>query len=206
MKNKRRCIVLTGLLTIMAVLLVVSAGVYANDWPEPPDLNEIATDNDFHLATAQAISLPNEGPIIGNLFSFSHNIPGAEGYPPVPGVSDSGVVGADTWASSNTATHDRVGKISGSFVIDKHWPDSPIYGGQIFVSFQAKSSYVRPYEGEDEEEGTYGNYNFRGSFKITGGNGYYAGISGAGNIAGTFQDHDYGQFVEFVMMGKAFVH
>ena len=91
------------------------------------------------------------------------------------------------------------------------WPDSLDYGGQISVSFTAQSAYVPPYEGEQEEEGTCGNYNFRGSFKITGGNEYYTGIRGAGNIAGTFQAHDYDgdetveQAVEFVMMGKAFV-
>ena len=214
MKTKLRCIVLTVLLAVMVVLLGVSAGVYANGWPPPPPLNDIATDNTFHLATFRVIDLPDEGSIFGNLFSFSHNIPGEEGNPPVPGVSDSGVIGAGTWESSNTATHDRVGKLSGSFVIDKHWgpgPETLPYGGQIFVSFTAQSAYVPPYEGEQEEEGTCGNYNFRGSFKITGGTDYYTGIRGAGNIAGTFQAHDYDgdetveQAVEFVMMGKAFV-
>ena len=77
------------------------------------------------------------------------------------------------------------------------------FGGQIFVSFIAWSVYVPPYEGETEEEGTYGNYNFRGSFRITGGNEYYAGLRGRGTIAGTFQHYDYCDAVDFVMMGKA---
>lgn len=191
--NRKRCIVLTVLFSILVALLGISGGVYANT-----TLSEIATQNDFHLSTSPVVEFnlnnttSDNSSITGNLFTFTHTIPD-----PDLGVSDSGHV--TYWSSSNTATSDRNGKISGSFVINREWSGVD----EIFVSFKAVSHYVPPLDTEIDSP----NYNFRGSFKITGGTGFYEGISGAGTIAGTFQDHQYGDFdraIEFVMMGKAF--
>jgi len=190
-------------LSVLIALLGTSSVLYSNSYA--PTLDQIATDKEFHLATTNVLYLPspgNEVGITGNLFSFTHVLPEPEVGVPAPGVIDSGVI--VQWESSNTATHDRRGRISGSFIIDKHWGNSLEYGGQIFISFTGYSSYVPPYEGEAEEDGTYGNYNFNGYFRITGADGYYTGLSGTGTIAGTYQNHNYGDGVDFVMMGKAF--
>jgi hypothetical protein len=216
MKNKRkRSIVLAILLSILVVSFGASLAVYANSWtPYSPTLNQIDTDDDFHLATSNVMYFeegqdPVNGDIVGNLFSFSHALPDTVTLLPAPSVSDSAAI--VEWHYSNTATHNRKGIISGSFIIDKHWGEHDLgtgeweAGGTIEVSFTAQSSYVSPYEGEDEETEDYGNYNFRGSFRITGGSEYYAGLRGAGSISGTFQYHGYGNGIEFVMMGKAFV-
>lgn len=192
-------------LSVLIVSLGTSSVLYSNSY-DLPTLDQIATANEFHLSTANVLNLTsssNEIGISGNLFSFSHYLP-APLDGDAPGVFDSGVVSGHV---TNTATHDRRGRISGSFVIDKHWPYSSLeYGGQIFISFTGCSSYVPPYEGEAEGDGTCGNYNFSGSFRITGGSEYYTGLSGTGTIAGTYHDHTYagGDGVDFVMVGKAF--
>ena len=200
-RNHLRILVVS--LSVLILCLGTSSVLYSNSYS--PTLDQIATAKEFHLATTNVLYLPspgNETGIVGNLFSFSHVIPEPEVGVPAPGVSDTGMV--VQWESSNTATHDRRGRISGSFVIDKHWGNVTKYGGQIFISFTGYSSYVPPYEGEDEEIGTFGNYNFDGSFRITGGNDYYERLTGRGTIAGTYQHHDYVDGVEFVMIGKAF--
>ena len=191
-------------LSVLIVSLGTSSVLYSNSYP--PTLDQIATVKEFHLSTDNVLYLPSppsERGISGNLFSFSHVLNATPAGDPAPGVFDSGMI--VQWESSNTATHDRRGRISGSFVIDKHWGNVTKYGGQIFISFTGYSSYVPPYEGEAEEDGTYGNYNFSGRFRITGGSEYYAGLSGAGTITGTYQNHSYGDGVDFVMTGKAFV-
>jgi len=60
------------------------------------------------------------------------------------------------------------------------------------------------------EEGHLDHYNFKGSFKITGGTGFYEGIKGEGTIGGTFHDHSWSEepdplkkWFDFVMIGKA---
>jgi len=192
-------------LSVLILCLGTSSVLYSNNYS--PTLDQIATAKEFHLATTNVLYLPspgNETGIVGNLFSFSHALPEPAVGVPAPGVSDTAMV--VQWESSNTATHDRRGKISGSFVIDKHWGNSTVgyYGGNISISFTGSSSYVPPYEGETAENFTFGNYNFNGSFKITGGSEYYERLTGQGTIAGTYQHHDYGDGVEFVMIGKAF--
>jgi hypothetical protein len=193
-------------LSVLIVSLGTSSVLYSNSVSYEPTLDQIATAKEFHLSTANVLNLAsssNEIGISGNLFSFSHYLPA----PPsgdAPAVFDSGVVSGTV---TNTATHDRNGRISGSFVIDKHWGNSTVqYGGQILISFTGYSSYVPPYEGEAEGDDTCGNYNFSGSFRITGGSDYYAGLSGTGTIAGTYHDDTYsgGDGVDFVMVGKAF--
>jgi hypothetical protein len=192
-------------LSVLIVSLGTSSLLYSNSYP--PTLDQIATAKEFHLATTNVLYLPSppsDVGITGNLFSFSHVLPGPPLGGEAPGVIDSGLI--VQWESSNKATHDRRGRISGSFVIDKHWGNSTVgyYGGQISISFTGHSSYVPPYEGEIEEDDPYGNYNFNGSFRITGGTGYYTGLTGKGTITGTYQHHDYGDGVDFVMIGKAF--
>jgi len=190
-------------LSVLIACLGTSSALYSNSYA--PTLDQIATAKEFHLSTTNVLNLTSPGwevGISGNLFSFGHILPEPEVGVPAPGVFDSGVVSGDV---TNRATHDRRGRISGSLVIDKHWGNSLEYGGQIFISFTGYASYVPPYESGTEEDGTYGNYNFSGSFKITGGSDYYTGLSGTGTIAGTYQNHDYGEGVDFVMIGKASV-
>jgi hypothetical protein len=193
-------------LSVLIVSLGSSSVLYSNSVSYEPTLDQIATAKEFHLATDNVLDLSsptNEVGISGNLFSFSHVLPA----PPngdAPGVFDTGVVRGNL---INTATHDRRGRIYGSFVINKHWGNNTVeleYGGEIFISFTGHSSYVPPYEGETAENFTFGNYNFNGSFRITGGSEYYAGLTGTGTIAGTYQHHNYGDGVDFVMIGKAF--
>jgi hypothetical protein len=195
--------VLVVSLSVLIVLLGTSSVLYSKSVSYEPTLDQIATAKEFHLATANVLNLSsptNEVGISGNLFSYSHVLPA----PPngdAPGVFDSGVVSGNL---TNTATNDRRGRISGSFVIDKHWGNSTVeYGGKILISFTGYSTYVPPYEGEAEEDDPYGNYNFNGSFRITGGNEYYTGLSGTGTIVGTYQNHSYGEYVDFIMIGKA---
>jgi hypothetical protein len=191
-------------LSILVASLGSSSVLYSDSYS--PTLEQIATAKEFHLSTTNVLYLPsptNEVGISGNLFSFGHVLPEPQAGVAAPGVFDSGMIVSGNFAS--TATHRRGGRISGSFVIDKHWGNSLEYGGQIFVSFTGYSSYVPPYEGDTEEDGAYGNYNFSGSFKITGGSEYYTGLSGTGTIAGTYQNHDYVDGIDFVMTGKAFV-
>jgi len=77
MKTRRRRLgVLIILLSIMILLLGSSSIVYADNYS--PALNDIATENNFHLGTTQVLYLPspaNECSIAGNLFSFSHGLP-----------------------------------------------------------------------------------------------------------------------------------
>jgi hypothetical protein len=192
-------------LSVLIVSLGTSSVLYSDSAFYEPTLDEIATAKEFHLSTTNTLKLPSppdEQGISGNLFSFSHVLPEPDVGVSAPGVFDSGMI--VQWESSNRTKHRGQGIISGSFIIDKHWGDSLEYGGQILISFTGRLSYVPPYEDEEEEEGTYGNYNFSGSFKITSGSEYYAGLSGTGTITGTYQHHDYGEYVDFVMTGKAF--
>ena len=203
MKTKRRRLLI---LSFLSAILILSLGITSVVYANSLGVKDIVTQNDFHLATSPVVEIDiggpgsgdSEGGITGNLFTFTHSVEGWE----VWGVSDSGQV--VSWSSSNTATADRGGKISGSFIIDKAWWEPDDIDDQIFVSFIARSVYV-PLLGTENPLDE--NYNFRGSFRITGGKGFYEGISGAGTIAGTLQDHVYGngsQGVEFVMIGKAF--
>jgi hypothetical protein len=192
-------------LSVLILCLGTSSVLYSNSYP--PTLDQIATAKEFHLSTDNVLPLdpPDEQGISGNLFSFGHVLNATPAGAPAPGVFDSGsIISANV---INAATHDRRGRISGSFVIDKHWGNGTAgehFGGNISISFTGYSSYVPPYEGETEESDTYGNYNFNGSFRITGGNEYYADLRGTGTITGTYQHHSYGDGVDFVMTGKAF--
>ncbi len=201
--GRRHLRILVVSLSVLIVLLGTSSVLYSNSYP--PTLDQIATAKEFHLSTTNVLNLTSPGwevGISGNLFSFSHVLPPPPGGGEAPGVFDSGVVSGYL---INTATHDRRGRISGSFAIDKHWPESLEYGGNIYISFTGYSSYVPPYEGDPEEEDDpYGNYNFNGSFRITDATGYYTGLMGTGTIVGTYQNHIYGEYVDFVMIGKAF--
>jgi len=114
----------------------------------------------------------------------------------------------------NTATHDKHGTISGSFVIEVYLADCSVddsvpcfqYGevyGEIFVSFNANAQFVPQIEDEPDH------YNFEGPFRITGGSGFYEGIIGSGTIGGTFHDHSWENcetcqpWWDFVMIGRA---
>jgi hypothetical protein len=196
--------ILVVLLSVLIVSLGTSSVLYSDSYS--PTLEQIATAKEFHLSTTNVLYLPSppgDVGISGNLFSFGHVLPEPQVGVAAPGVFDSGMIVSEN--VTNTATHGRPGRISGSFIIDKHWGNSLEYGGQIFISFTGYASYVPPYEGETEEDGTYGNYNFAGSFRITGGSEYYTGLSGTGTIAGTYQHHGYVDGIDFVMTGKAFV-
>jgi hypothetical protein len=201
------------LLSVPIALLGTSSILYADDMVH--SLNELATQNDFHLATSPVVEFDDDcttsdnSSITGNLFTFTHKVIDDDNEIPDDGrycwgVSDSGVVKILNF--SNTATEDKPGKISGTFEINRAWYyETPVPEDTILVSFRAVAHYVPPIT--DETEGDLPNYNFRGSFRITGGTGMYKGIKGSGTIAGTFQDHQYGDFdraIEFVMMGKAF--
>ena len=97
--------------------------------------------------------------------------------------------------------------MSGSFHIDKNpaplgWDE----GNYIYVSFSAWSHYVPPIGPDDMDH-----YNFSGTFRITGGTGFYEGIQGSGTISGTFHDHEWGSSIpgeetwfDFVMIGNAY--
>jgi len=205
------------LAVIFLVVLLLSFGtvaVYADDI----NSKDIATQRDFHLHSLLQLTNdlpleecwfpgePGELPpeqanpqrastsITGNLFTFTH-----------PGTPDSGCI--VEWYYSNTATADTTGKISGSFVIDKSGEFLAGYGyltGTISVSFDGRSQFV-PHITENEPD----HYNFRGSFRITGGTGFYEGLRGAGTISGTFHDHAWGYgwgnqqtWFDFVLMGR----
>jgi len=189
---------LVVLVSVLLVLSSVSAVVYANGISG----KDIATEQHFHLSTDNVLQLYDGSPdpdaetsITGNLFTFTH-----------PGTPDSACI--VEWDSSNTATPDERGNISGSFVIDKSGEFLAGYGyltGTISISFDARSQYV-PHIAEFEPD----HYNFSGPFKITGGTGFYEGIKGSGTISGTFHDHAWGYgwgnqqtWFDFVMIGKA---
>lgn len=191
MKNRRIRYFLL-LFSVLLALLGISVGVYANGITT---LDEIVTQNDFHLTTVQVMPF-NDGSslvdcsISGNLFSFTHATGDFGPY-------DTGAI--VEWTLSTAPTGEQTGIISGSFVIDKN-PDPSGAHGIIYISFTAAAHYVPLLDGE-----TGPNYNFSGPFKITGGEGLYEGLMGGGIIAGTYQDHTYGPFdkaVDFVMMGK----
>jgi hypothetical protein len=117
----------------------------------------------------------------------------------------------------NTATPDKHGTISGSFVIHVHLVEcgenvnEPCFAfgpvdGDIYVSFNANAQFV-PKIGDGGEPD---HYNFEGPFRITGGSGFYSGIIGSGTIGGTFHDHLWQDncdscrpWWDFVMIGRA---
>ena len=201
-------------LFVILLLSGVSLGVYANSISS----RDIATQRDSHLHSllqltndwpSEECPYPGEGDpppgqdnpqyastsITGNLFTFTH-----------PGTPDSACI--IEWYYSNTATPDKPGEITGSFVIDKSGEFLAGYGyltGTISISFDAKSQYV-PYIYEGEPD----HYNFDGDFEITGGTGFYERIKGSGTISGTFHDHAWGYgwgnqqtWFDFVMIGRA---
>jgi hypothetical protein len=196
---------LAVLLSLLLLVSGTSAVVYANEISG----KDIATQKDIHLYSAVQLSngsVPpgKDCPITGNIFTFTHFVEGNDYQeePVIYGTPDSGCVAG--WSSSNTATQTETGKLSGSFYMDKN--PAPLgwdTGNYIYVSFNTRSYYVPPYGQYDVPC-----YNFVGTFKITGGTGFYEGIQGSGNIGGTFHDHEWGgdlpheTWFDFVMIGK----
>lgn len=204
----RRPIVLTVLISILAAA-GFSVAVYANGLTG----KDVDTQPFFHL-TAEPLELcrnPNTREnllketcvgeethrnVISNLFTFTH--------PDTP--NEAKII---EWTHTRTVTPDKRGKITGSFAIDVDLPGQSFGDavGQIFVSFNAKASYV-PQVTEEPRH-----YNFEGPFKVTGGTGFYEGIIGNGTIGGTFHAHRWGEGVaddevqgpwfDFVMIGTA---
>lgn len=184
-----------------AGLTFSSLTVYAQD------LSDIATQGYFYLWTQPAVLLcgdaalvcadPSGSNIVSNLFTFTH--------PPTP--QGARIIG---WNVVST----RNGKhATGLFTIEKDC-DSCLFGGpilgKIYVEFDVKVKDVPPVvEFEEETEHT----NFKGRFKIVGGDGFYDGIKGSGTINGTFRGHEYLPWdgtlpigdaaVNFVMLGDA---
>jgi len=179
-----------------------------------PSGKDVATQRNIHLHSVAQLVNGSVDPdaqcsITGNIFTFTHLLEGhdCELNDVIYGALDSGCVGG--WSSNNTATPTKPGNLSGSFHIDKN--PAPLYWDTpatnfIYVSFNGRSQYVPPYGLNDAPH-----YNFVGSFRITGGEGFYEGIQGAGTISGTFHDHEWGDsnipgvqtWFDFVMIGKA---
>lgn len=169
----------------------------------------VNTETHFHLSN-QTLHL-DDGNVVpdgsqwinGNLFTFTH--------PETPSSAQ-----ITSWSYVNNVRASGWGTISGSFTMEVHRIQCPGEGEQCFefgpiegtisVSFTAASFAVsHPFE---ESEPFH--YNFEGNFKITGGTGFYEGISGSGTIGGTFHDHDWSgggseleKWFDFVMIGKA---
>ena len=216
MKSIRRNRVALAVLAALLLALSGTAAVaYANgECPVVDSAREAATEGHFHLYTKLLAlyqgnvyqGLVNDQPacsITGNLMTFTH-----------PGTPNSAAIG--DWQHEY-----RVGRwgrewISGSFSIDVGWPGFPpgfIYGpvyGKIYISFNAASTFVPKIDENCEPD----HYNFQGTFRITGGDGFYEGIRGSGTIGGTFHDHSWSgdqfghseedeQWFDFVMIGTA---
>ena len=200
----KRRVILTVILSLLLVVPGTSAVVFADFMPPSIDSGKDAiTEKHFHLSTDNHLVINENGSvnqdycsITGNLMTFTH-----------PGTPNSAAI-AD-WLYNNKIGPQRRGRISGSFCIDVGWPTFPpgfMYGpvyGKILIEFIASSTYV-PKLSEDEPD----HYNFEGSFKIIGGEGFYEGITGSGTIGGTFHDHDWEdnpntKWFDFVMIGTA---
>jgi len=208
-------------LAVLAALLLALSGTAAvahadPDCPVIDSAREAATERHFHLYTKMLAlhqdqvwhngvgdPLQPTDSITGNLMTFTH-----------PGTPNSAAIG--DWQHEY-----RVGRwgrewISGSFCIDVGWPGFPpgfIYGpvyGKIYISFNAASTFVPKIDENCEPD----HYNFQGTFRITGGDGFYEGIRGSGTIGGTFHDHSWSpedlglnqedeQWFDFAMIGTA---
>ena len=171
-------------------------------------VKDLATESHFHLSNQtlhlyDGVVVPDGSQWInGNLFTFTH-----------PGTPSSAEI--TSWSYVNNVKASGRGTISGSFTMTVHRDPCPQgdqcfdFGpidGTITVSFNAPSFGVpHPY---DESEPFH--YNFQGHFQITGGTGFYQGISGSGTIGGTFHDHSWSEgddplekWFDFVMIGQA---
>ena len=197
---------LAVVLSLLLVLIGTSAVVFADFMPPNIDSGKDAiTERHFHLSTDNYLVLNSDGSInqdycsiTGNLMTFTH-----------PGTPNTASIG--DWSYSNKVGPQGRGTISGSFKIDVQWLSFPpgfIYGpvdGKIFVSFNATSIFVPKIDENYDPD----HYNFEGTFKIVGGEGFYEGIKGSGTIGGTFHDHDWGggdpdeKWFDFVMIGQA---
>jgi hypothetical protein len=195
---------LAVLLSLLLLVSGTSAVVYANGAPIIDSGKDAITESHFHLSTDNYLVLNSDGQvdqdycsITGNLMTFTH-----------PGTPNSAAIG--DWLYDNQVGPQGRGKISGSFSINVGWTDFPpgfIYGpvsGKILISFNAQSIFVPKIDENYDPD----HYNFEGTFRIVGGDGFYEGITGSGTIAGTFHDHEWNgdpdkKWFDFVMIGQA---